>query len=340
MSTIDENTGLTRLEYEMARQHQDALSSYLGASKVAKQIADSLRSTKCLLLLGMGASHWINRTVAPLYRQANINATAEVASEFIRAPLNRLDRTTILTSQSGASGEIVRYLEQQPHLDNTFGLTMEKESPLGTSVPCLLGHGGPELAFAATRSNLVAFTLHCAILAQLGIATDQLLRLLRSDTPIETTEVEQEIAKNNMAVFVSRGFQQGIAEAGALCLMELGRIPAFSMEAGQFLHGPCEMLGPDISIILLRYKDDDNASFLRIVKNCIEAGMKPIVFDHQDGSDLTGCVVVPLPLTDELTAAAQSLITMQKAIVYAATKKVTDVGRPVRSSKVTNGEVG
>lgn len=340
MSTTVKRKGLDGLRDEMSRQHQDALNSFLGADAISQEVANSIQATGRLVLLGMGASHWINRAVEPLYRKCGIDVTAHIASEYVRAPLPETARTTILTSQSGGSGEIIRYLSDQKSLDNTFGLTLQADSRLGQTVPCLLGLGGTEKAFAATRSLLISLALHGAVLGKLGLSTNQLELSLQLARETDTEQAEIEIAKNDCAVFVSRGALQGIAEAGSLCLMELGRIPAFAMEAGQFLHGPCEMLKPGITIVILRHHNEDNSSFLRIIQNCIDAGMTPLIFDHQDSSDLpANCIAVALPAGDELAVLADSLTTLQKTIVYASARKVLDVGTPVRSSKVTNGEI-
>ncbi len=340
MSTTVERKGLDGLRKEMNNQHKDALDSFLNADSISQEIAQSIQSTGRLILLGMGASHWINRAVEPIYRKCGVDVTTHIASEYVRAPLPQATRTTILTSQSGSSGEIIRYLSEQKSLLNTFGLTLQAESELGRAVPCLLGLGGTEKAFAATRSLLISLALHGAVLKKLGISTVELEQSLKFAKEISTENAEVEIAKNDFAVFVSRGVLQGVAEAGALCLMELGRLPAFAMEAGQFLHGPCEMLKPGISIVMLRHHNEDNSSFLRIIENCIDAGITPVIFDHQDSSDLpTECIAVSLSADDELSALANSLTTLQKTLVFAAARRVVDVGTPVRSSKVTNGEV-
>src|SRR5581483_12274729 len=114
-------TGLELIRDEMRRQHADALASLDQARGVAKRVAVSVRRTKRLVLLGMGGSQYVNRIAEPLYRAQDIDATALVVSEVLRAPLPPgesslgipiLQRTVLLTSQSGEYGEILRYAER------------------------------------------------------------------------------------------------------------------------------------------------------------------------------------------------------------------------------------
>ena len=47
-------------------------------------------------------------------------------------------------------------------------MTLDPSSTLGRALPCLVGAGGVEVAFAATRSLLVTLALHAGVLAALG----------------------------------------------------------------------------------------------------------------------------------------------------------------------------
>ena len=144
--------GRTLIDAEMARQHHDALLSISANTDIAGQIAQSIRATGRLSLYGMGGSHWVNRTAAFIYRELGIEVQAEVLSEIISVPMNEAPRTVIITSQSGGSGEIGKYLGQIKALDHHFGLTLNADSILGNALSCLIAHGGAEKAFAATRS--------------------------------------------------------------------------------------------------------------------------------------------------------------------------------------------
>lgn len=84
------------------------------ARPVARAIAQALPESRRLLLLGMGGSHFAGRCAEVEYRRLGLDATALVLSEALYHPLPALPRVTLLSSQSGESGEIVRYLETPP----------------------------------------------------------------------------------------------------------------------------------------------------------------------------------------------------------------------------------
>jgi fructoselysine-6-P-deglycase FrlB-like protein len=76
-------TGLELIQREMSKQHADALAS-LGANQaVAKVIADNLQTTKRLTLLGMGGSHFSNRSAEVEYKKLGLDATALLLSEVL-----------------------------------------------------------------------------------------------------------------------------------------------------------------------------------------------------------------------------------------------------------------
>ena len=76
--------------------------------------------------------------------------------------------TAMVTSQSGESAEVLRWFAEERAPRDSFGLTMEPTSSLANLVPCLIGAGGSEIPFAATRSLTVTLALHAAVLQHLG----------------------------------------------------------------------------------------------------------------------------------------------------------------------------
>ena len=106
-------SGIDLLEAEMARQHADALASLRANTDAATRIAASVMPSRRLLLIGMGASHYANRMVEPLYRRLGVDAWACTAAELMHTPPPAMPQTTIFVSQSGESGEIVELLKRE-----------------------------------------------------------------------------------------------------------------------------------------------------------------------------------------------------------------------------------
>ncbi len=332
------STGLALIRAEMGRQHADARASFAAAAPMAVRIAASIRADGRLLLIGMGGSHWVNRSVEPLYRSLGVDASAIVASEWLEQGLAGAARTAIFTSQSGASGEIQALLATPAGRERRFGLTLEAASPLGRALPSLVGAGGTERAFAATRSLLISLALHAAVLAELGLDVSAAQALLQAPIAVDPADAVQALAARRAFVLSGRGALQGIAEAGALCLMELARVPALGLEAGQFRHGPLEILGPETGVILLRGAGALGAAAPGLARTALAAGTRPVIFDASGQPAIEGAVTIAFPRLDPLAAIFALLPGLQELMIEIAGRKVERVGEPLRSTKVTGLE--
>lgn len=329
--------GLVAIDREMARQHADALASYEAAGDIVRKAAASLKQTRRLLLLGMGGSHAVNRAVEPLYRAAGIEAIALPLSEQLGEPLPLKDRTIFVTSQSGESAEVLRWFDETGGTADTFGLTLEGSSFLARSAPSLIGVGGTEHAFAATRSLTITFALHLAIFAALGEDPGPALAVLRAPQTLDIVPALS--ALENVATVVTSGRRlQGVAEALALGLTELSRLPCFSLEGGQLRHGPMEMLGPKVGVVLFRGNDPTAALVTAMATSAVETGSPVIIFDGSLETPVPGCVTLKFAPQTGLAAIFQMLPVAQALMVAFAAVRVENAGTPVRSTKITRSE--
>ena len=318
-------SGLDLLNVERARQHGDALASFEAARAPAARIAESLNRTKRLLLIGMGGSHYVNRAVEPAYRARGIDATAITASELLAAPLPDRMRTAILTSQSGGSGEVLQLLDRAVGQEERFGITLEAGGPLAQRIP-------------ATRSLLICLALHAAVLAELGEDLGPALGYLRKPLERPVDAALQVLAQKKVIIVSGRGAMAGLAEAGALCLMELGRLPVMAMEGGQFRHGPLEILNSAIGVILLRGPGEDSRLNQKLVATCREAGATSVIFDLSGEAKLEGAVTIDFPAASGFAAAFALLPSLQRLMIDLAGRHVPRVGEPLRTTKVTGIE--
>ncbi|MET0743902.1 MAG: aminotransferase [Microvirga sp.] len=332
-----EHEGLRLMQVEMDRQCGDALASMRDGGSEAARIADAARKAGRLVLYGMGGSHYVNRMVEPLYRDAGIECRAMAASEALMAPLPPASRVALFVSQSGESGEIVDLLAQPAPGDRRFGITLNRESTLGNAVDgVLVGAGGSENAFAATRSIILTLAMHAAILEALGQGQDALRTILADDAPADIAAVDEGIAGCDVVVFAGRHVMQGVAQSGALSLMELSRVPAIGFETGQFRHGPFEFLRPGLGIVLLRSSGRDKDGIPAVAAATVEAGCRTIVFDASGEPLPPGCIGVTLPRNEGIAAAASMLLSFQRLNIAVARRRISrDIGTPLRTTKVT-----
>lgn len=327
--------GRSQIAAEMNRQHGDALASFVQNAKVATQIAASIRRTGRLTLLGMGGSHWVNRTAMFLYRQAGIEVQAEVLSEALHCPLPDVPRTVILTSQSGGSGEISHYLDKAFQGEERFGLTLNPDSILAQRLPSLIGAGGVELAFAATRSILISQTLHATVLNALGVPAEYALAVLQAPPTASIAKAVALLADCPMLMFSGRSELQGVAENAALCLMELARMPTYALEGGQFRHGPMELITPETGVVLLRSAGLTASLTADLARSCRAIGCPVVVFDVSGEPLIEGVETIALPLLEDFAATFAILPLLQGLIVEIAAGRIAELGVPLRSKKVT-----
>lgn len=337
---MDVAPGLREIEDEMARQFRDARTTFSQVQEAARPIAERIAATGRVVMLGMGASHWANRMAAASYRGLGIRAYPEILSEYMRAPLPPGDRVTLITSQSGESGEIASYFAALPNRHDHFGLTLNAGSTLGRLVPVLAGSGGPEKPYAATRSIVISLILHAAILHHLGHDDAALMEVLAHDAPAATPNEEAvaELAACHTLFLSGRGQAHGALEVAALTFMELARTPAIALELGQLLHGPHECLAPGAALVLARQIGPDASGVTRMAAAARSYGLRPILFDLGRQDPVAGAIHIRLPARNGLAAALQLLPAVQLHVIHAAAHRVSDFGKPRRSSKVTDGE--
>jgi fructoselysine-6-P-deglycase FrlB-like protein len=327
--------GKSLIQYEMNRQYADALQSFENALPLASEIAESVKQTGRLCLLGMGGSHWVNRTAMFAYRELGIEVQAEVLSEVLFRHLPDRQRTVLLVSQSGNSGEIGSYLKSRPKNEICFGMTLNSESVLANSVPSLVGSGGIEKAFAATRSIFISHAMHLAVLNALGADTSAARETLKNQNAPSALQAFEDLRDCSTLILTGRSELQGVAESGALCLMELARMNTYALEGGQLRHGPLEMLNGNCGVIFLRADDNTTNLTKALLDDCIQAEANTVVFDLTGQTPLSNTTTIQFAKQSGMAAVFSVLPVLQSLLVEIAHSKVENVGVPLRSSKVT-----
>lgn len=321
----------------MARQQADARDSFPASAEMAARIAGSIGRTGRVLLLGMGASHALNRAVEPLYRARGIEALAVPLSEQLDAPLRIRGYSVIVASQSGESAEVVRWLNEPALGPDCFGLTMDAGSSLARALPSLVGAGGVETGFAATRSLYVGVALHGAVLGALGEETAAMLAAIDRARGPDISQAAQ-VLRGVTGIVTSGRQLRGLAEALALGFIELARVPAFAVEGGQFRHGPMEMLGPELGVVLFRGADVTGNRVLSLAEAVAATGARTVVLDASGGRAAAGCVTLSAGRQEGLAGLIALLPLAQRLMVRVAADRVADVGIPLRTQKVTRTE--
>ena len=326
-------SGLELMRLEMQRQIPDSLETLKACANDAAMIAENIRATGRVLMLGMGASHYANRICEPLYRALEVDAVSTPLSEAIYAPFPNQDRVTLLVSQSGASGEVSKYLELFGSRERQYGLTLEVQSPLAKGLPSLVAHGGTERGFAATRSLLLTLTMHASILEALG-SNDDVRSALQTLVPNVDAALKTVCASRTL-IYSGRTHLQGLAEVCALHTAELARVPALALEGGQFKHGPLELLEPSFGVVFLRAAGPTASLTESLVQTCLRAGITPIVFDASGEPELSNTITISIAQHHGLSSAIAAMLPLQNFVIGFAQQRIEHVAEPRFSSKVT-----
>jgi glucosamine--fructose-6-phosphate aminotransferase (isomerizing) len=299
-----------------------------------------------VVLTGMGSSlhalHPIHLALCQSGIPSKIVETSELALYLGRL----LDNHTLLVvvSQSGQSAETVRLLGLTAGKVPTIGVTNTPASPLAAqSDAVVLMHAGKESTVSCKTyvATLVALEWLSAMLR--GADLKQTREQLQQAVPAATdylgryrAHVEYLVAKLQgiRHVFVAgRGASQATAGTGGLILKESAHFPAEGMSAAAFRHGPFEMLGPHI--FLLVFSGDAISSQLnrRLVEDVCSAGGRAALVSEDAVDEVFRLPRVPPPVRPVVEILPVQMMSLALAVLNGH-----QAGRFERAAKITTIE--
>jgi glucosamine--fructose-6-phosphate aminotransferase (isomerizing) len=218
-----------------------------------------------IVLSGMGASLFALYPAWLACVQAGVPAWWIETGELLHDARGLItDRTLLLlTSQSGASAEIVALLDalagRRPAC--VLGVTNEPESPLarGADVVVPLLSGKEHSVSTRSYVNSVAVTrIVAGVIAGQPVDDGPFARAAEALDSYLGPEWEQHVevirdALGNPArlLVVGRGPALGTAWQGALVIKEVAKLAVEGMSTAQFRHGPYELADPRTAVIIL-----------------------------------------------------------------------------------------
>ena len=337
---LEDIHGLEMIEAEMSRQDQDIEETLRTQREAVKALADSIRSTKNVLLLGMGASQLVNEVFALQLRKNAIDALAMTASEFIYDPVSTDGKTVILTSQSGESVETVKCI---PLLGGhpIFSVTLTGDSTIakaGTPVICA---GGGEQAYAGTRSVTLSLAALAAVCAELGqvSAPDILPAVQWQRDDYSCMEQALWMLYNKRTIIATgRSIFAPVAHMFALGSQELSNRQTIYEETGTLRHGPMEAVDKDTVIVVFRQQGKLGELCRSFNQVSEKTGCSLIVFDASGLEPLNGAITIPCPEGNDIIAALGMMLSFQYLMIAYACGKNPRAGLPHFGGKVTTTE--
>jgi glutamine---fructose-6-phosphate transaminase (isomerizing) len=224
-----------------------------------------------IVVSGMGASHYANYGLWHDLAAAGLPAWWVETGELLHGVDGLVTGRCLvwLTSQSGESGEVVALLDRLTGRSGVtvLGLTNDPEGTLARRADLVVDlHAGPEHTVSTrTFVNSVAAN-HLVSGVWCGRTQEEVLRSLEEEQRAVTAtlpgdldrhlaEAEHVAERVRRLVIVARGRVFAAAATGALTIKEAAKFHAEAMTANQFRHGPIEMAGPDLSVVLLPGED-------------------------------------------------------------------------------------
>lgn len=283
-----------------------------------------------IVLTGMGSSHFAAystwRTLLGSY------PTWWVPTSELLDLMELVDDTTLLwiTSQSGASGEVVELLNRletgtAPH--TILATTNELDSPLARRADVVLDiHCGDEYT-VTTKSYLNTLVVHALAARQLvGRATDDLLveaaglpAVIQSVLDDPLPESVMDALADATAIAMVGGVSGGItAQTGALITKESAKIAVEGYVGGAFRHGPFEMAGrPELAVIVFTADAAQTTTSLRqLADDLVSCGTRVIAIGPESWPGVTQ-VTTPAA-GGELTHLVTGILRVQQLTVRLA----------------------
>ena len=301
-----------------------------------------------ILFTGMGSSYFLSSAGAILLSGRGIPALAMNTGELLHhgsALAFRRDTLLVAISQSGESYEIVELVRRKPSGAFLAAITNEAESTLASGADvALLTQAGIE-QMTSTKTFITGWQV---LRAFAGSISGESSVLPWEETAASIGDILRTADVSSAASFLSdkqfvqlcaRGVQMCAASQAALMFMEAAHTPASALTGGDFRHGPMEMVGGGIPVIIFSHSlSSTYPQMRRLAVDVTNFGGKVIfVSDVPVGEDGTFLSLVA-PAYDPTLFPITSIVPLQLLVLEFARSKGLNPGGFSHGNKVTRSE--
>ena len=326
-----------------------AVCSSLAAGPSVAALTAGLRSGRFrrVVLTGMGSSL---HALYPLHLRLSAAGFAswwvETSEILLGYPVIRAaDTLLVLVSQSGESAEVVGLLRERGAFGHVVGVTNHPESTLGrvagTVVPL---HAGLESTVSCKTYIATLAALHwlgtaliggdeAAALAELeAVAAPMRAYLDAMDEHVAT--LAPQVADVRSIFVTGRGSSLATAGTGGLILKESTRQPAEGMSCPAFRHGPIEMIGEHVLVLVLAGEARVAPLHRRLAEDIRRDGGKVALIEAGE----TVAAVYRIPPVSEALLPLVEILPVQMLSLALAARDGREAGRFVRATKITTAD--
>lgn len=324
--------------------------------ETAHAIADQLTALDWdksgrVVFTGMGSSA---AAVYPSLLRLNaggVDALAIEASELLYYRSDALTASTALVfiSQSGRSAEITPLLDQAAARNMpVLGITNTPGSLLHErSGAALVMRAGAEATVSTKTYTCTLATLHLLTTAWLGgdlsAAVSEIEQLADAIRPhLDRWQDEMDALADRwegtaFVEYLARGFSTASATTAALISKESIKMPTEGMNAGQFRHGPLELVDERFTGMLFLGDDRARGVNLALVSDIVRLGGQLVILSSTD-PQIAGATWIGLPdCAPELLPIAE-IIPVQFFCAAMSVRRGYEAGQFRYISKVTTQE--
>ena len=333
---------LDRLSAHYAAAGADALDAARGLVTGASQV----------VIVGMGSSRSAALPAATAIGgcwPADVREAGELLHYGIDA-IGR-DALVVLVSQSGRSVETVAVAErlQAAGHRRTIAVTNDVASPIASAADVVLPILAGDEATVATKTWATTFAVLDLLARTLVDASGRtslpqdVLRGMHAVVALRhlADDAATGLAGCRALVVVGRGPTLAAADYGALILKETAAIPAECLAGGSFRHGPLEIVGPEVGVIVLAPSGRTRELCVRLAEETAGLGSPTWLIGDDGGTLPTGTDrswVTTLPAIDEAYAPLTMSVPIQRLAANLARGRGRTPGVLLRSQKVTDRE--
>jgi glucosamine--fructose-6-phosphate aminotransferase (isomerizing) len=303
-----------------------------------------------IVMTGMGSSYNAAYPAFLKLTKLAVPVTLVNTAELLNYSPGQVDARSLLwmSSQSGRSAEIVRLLEQVAPQPPACVLSMTNfgDSPLGQQADVMVPIWAGEEATVSTKTYL-------NMLALLMLASEQMTggdwlalqnSILRAADTMEAylagwqehiTELDALLERVDQLFILGRGPSMGAVWNGSLINKEAAKCAFEGMNAADFRHGPLELAGPQLTVLIFEGAPRTAALNRALALEVKALGGQAIWLAMQTDPDLP---TLRLPLVDESVRPLVEILPLQLLTIVMARRNGFVPGKFRHIAKITTQE--
>lgn len=284
------------------------------------------REPSRIVITGMGSSHHAGHFLWRRLARAGRTAWCLDAVQVLDAPqLLSEGALVVVTSQSGASGEVVELLDRvRASGARLLGITADVDSPLARAADHVVELGSGSEATVSTKSYLNSLAAHRAIAA---IALDEPLDTVRGERDRASRCIAEVLGSDGTVALTDSAASPGrrlaaIGEGGAtatagyaaLIIKEAAKVPVQAYAGGEFRHGPFELAGPGLLALVFAEGPALGRSLTTLTADIVATGSDVVTI----GATRPGATSLPAPGASALERLCTAAVVAQQIAVTLA----------------------